>query len=166
MRAVVAACMICVLAAEAACDRSYTRRGFLVVYEFREGAPSIVDTLPELDPDSLPNATRQAVGARLENPEEPLDTACNRYFGRRRGPYVISTESSCEGTDRSRSFFYAFTGEGAEVPALPATGRFNGPHFNTEGLAGEPTQKCPPRRRRGGRVDSHVISACPDWTMR
>ena len=166
MRAVVVACMICVSAAASACDRSYARRGFLVIYQSREGAPSIVDTLPELDPDSLPHATRQAVEARLKVPEEPLDTGCTRYFGRRTGPYVISTESSCEGTERSRSFFYAFTGAAQEVPALPGTSRFGRPHFNTEGLVGEPAQKCPPGRRRGGRADSHMISACPDWTMR
>lgn len=62
----------CVSAAASACDRSYTRRGFLVIYQSREGAPSIVDTLPELDPDSLPHATRQAVEARLKVPEPLL----------------------------------------------------------------------------------------------
>lgn len=167
MRAVFyVACMICATTGDAACDRNFTRRGFLVVYQFREGAPSIIDTLPELDRDSLPLATRHAVEVRLTTPEVPVDTGCNRYFGRPRGPYVVSTESSCEGTEGSQSFFYAFTDAGKEMSALPATGRFTGPHFYTEGLVGEPAQKCPPSRHRGGRVDADVISACPDWTMR
>jgi hypothetical protein len=144
------------------------RRGFLVVYEhLGQGLPSPVDTLPELEPDSLSGVVRQAVESRMQSPRVRADPRCNRYFGNGLGPVVVSTEPMCgDSVIMEGEYFYVFTAAGQEVPPIKGPAQYPGPNFKTPGLVGEPSQMCPPRRTRNGRPDPNLISACPGWTMR
>ena len=142
------------------------RRGFLVVYEHvGEGLPSLVDTLAELDPDSLSGVIRRAVESRMQSPAVQADPRCNRYFANSFGPVVVATEPMCgDSLSMTGTHYYVFTAAGQEVPLMPRPGPYHEPGFETPGLVGVPSQMCPPMRTEQGRPH-HVISACPAWTM-